>query len=92
MKNLAHSASLHAGENNAPSNPGIKHLLSTANADLAPNLLNIIEDLVTHQQPTGLPANVPAIRDALVALGQRLPSMSAHTEKIRVRLPQANRS
>jgi RNA polymerase sigma-70 factor (ECF subfamily) len=25
MKNLAHSASLHAGENNAPSNPGIKH-------------------------------------------------------------------
>jgi hypothetical protein len=26
MKNLAHSASLHAGENNAPSKPGIKHL------------------------------------------------------------------
>jgi hypothetical protein len=26
VKNLAHSASLHAGENTAPSNPGIKHL------------------------------------------------------------------
>src|ERR1700680_4285509 len=26
MKNLAHSASLHAGENGAPSKPGIKHL------------------------------------------------------------------
>src|SRR5579864_6102487 len=26
MKNLAHSASRHAGENNAPSKPGIKHL------------------------------------------------------------------
>mgnify|MGYP000910951365 CR=1 FL=1 len=26
MKNLAHSASFHAGEKIAPSNPGIKHL------------------------------------------------------------------
>jgi hypothetical protein len=26
VKNLAHSASLHAGENNAPSKPGTKHL------------------------------------------------------------------
>src|SRR5215212_3514608 len=26
MKNLAHSASLHSGEKNAPSNPGTKHL------------------------------------------------------------------
>jgi hypothetical protein len=26
MKNLAHSASLHAEENSAPSKPGIKHL------------------------------------------------------------------
>ena len=26
VKNLAHSASLHAGENGAPSKPGIKHL------------------------------------------------------------------
>ena len=26
MKNLAHSASLHAGEKIEPSNPGIKHL------------------------------------------------------------------
>jgi hypothetical protein len=25
MQNLSHSASLHAGENNAPSNSGIKH-------------------------------------------------------------------
>src|SRR5438067_9624916 len=27
MKNLAQSASLHAGENNAPSKPGTKHLV-----------------------------------------------------------------
>ena len=27
VKNLAHSASLHAGENNAPSKPGTKHLV-----------------------------------------------------------------
>src|SRR4029078_12115746 len=26
VKHLAHSASLHAGQNNAPSKPGIKHL------------------------------------------------------------------
>jgi hypothetical protein len=26
VENLAHSASLHAGENGAPSKPGIKHL------------------------------------------------------------------
>src|ERR1700741_3289026 len=26
VKNLSHSASLHAGENNAPSKPGIEHL------------------------------------------------------------------
>jgi hypothetical protein len=32
MKNLAHSASRPAGENNAPSKPGIKHL---ANQDPA---------------------------------------------------------
>src|SRR5207248_7814512 len=30
MKNLAQSASLHAGENNAPSKPGTKHLGSKA--------------------------------------------------------------
>ena len=27
VKNLSHSASLHAGKNNAPSNSGIKHLV-----------------------------------------------------------------
>src|ERR687893_1248653 len=26
MENLAHSASLHSGDKNAPSNPGIKHV------------------------------------------------------------------
>jgi len=30
VKNLAHSASLHAGENGAPSKPGIKHLIAFA--------------------------------------------------------------
>src|SRR4029077_8793184 len=30
VKNLAHSASLHAEENNAPSKPGIKHLMRRA--------------------------------------------------------------
>src|SRR5438094_7561861 len=35
MKNLAQSASLHAGENNAPSKPGTKHLvLPAATRDL----------------------------------------------------------
>jgi len=34
MKNLAHSASLHSGEKNAPSNPGTKHL-AVPQVDLA---------------------------------------------------------
>src|SRR5215208_3440948 len=29
VENLAHSASLHSGDKNAPSNPGIKHLNAT---------------------------------------------------------------
>ena len=32
VKNLAHSASFHCLENNAPSNPGIKHLSNTPDA------------------------------------------------------------
>jgi len=32
MENLAHSASFHAVENNAPSNPGIKHLKASYSA------------------------------------------------------------
>ena len=36
MKNLAHSASLHAEENNAPSKSGIKHLVDRTTRRLAP--------------------------------------------------------
>jgi HEAT repeat protein len=68
------------------------NLITSADDDLAPNLLNVVEDLVTRRQPRGLPTDVPAISDALMALGQRLSSTSAHVEKIRARLPQANRS
>src|SRR5436190_23847242 len=35
VENLAHSASLHSLENNAPSNPGIKHLADRAERVLA---------------------------------------------------------
>jgi hypothetical protein len=34
MGNLAHSASLHSGDKNAPSNPGIKHLGALEEHDL----------------------------------------------------------
>jgi serralysin len=33
MENLAHSASLHSGDKNAPSNPGIKHLIGGLSND-----------------------------------------------------------
>ena len=34
VENLAHSASLHAEENNAPSKPGIKHLVYRSGYDM----------------------------------------------------------
>ncbi|MGD9711369.1 MAG: transposase [Thermomicrobiales bacterium] len=45
IKDLAHSASFHSWPNNAPSNPGTKHLIESFNARLRDECLN--ETLIT---------------------------------------------
>ena len=64
VQNLAHSASFHSKENNAPSKPGIKHLglldsATQAGADGWLFFYQSVEFLETHQTAARLAGNGP---------------------------------
>jgi HEAT repeat protein len=61
-------------------------LLSTAKPDLAVNLLNVLDDVVTRRQPERLAADAPFIREALIELGNRAPSLVSHAAALRAKL------
>lgn len=61
-------------------------LLNTADDDLAPSLLNILDDLFDRKKPASLTADIMMLRNALSALAQRLPIHRAHVEALIKRL------
>src|SRR5215212_3050551 len=62
VENLAHSASLHSGDKNAPSNPGIKHLMG--------DLFLLSERQMARISPYfPLPHGVPRVDDRQVVSG-----------------------
>jgi HEAT repeat protein len=57
-------------------------LTKTISDEEAPRLLNGIEDLTNLKTPASLRADAPALRAALAALAQRLPTWRAHVAQI----------
>ena len=64
-------------------------LLGAADADVAVNLLNMIDDLAYRQPPHSLAADAPSILEALDNLGKRLPSVAAHAAAVSTHLSAA---
>jgi HEAT repeat protein len=61
-------------------------LLNEADASLAVNLLNTIDDLASRPPPLQLTADAPAVIDALNDLRRRLPSVAEHASAVSARL------
>jgi len=57
-------------------------LLGNADESLATAILNSLEDLATRQTPSTISSHGAQMREALVALGQRLPMLRSHARRI----------
>lgn len=62
------------------------NLLDTADEALAPNILNILEDITRRNLPPNLPADAARIRASVTGLEQRIPNLGADAERIVARL------
>ena len=65
-------------------------LLAAADADLATNLLNTLEDVAYGRQPAGLALDAPRIDDALAALERRLALVASRVAAVRAELPSTS--